>query len=104
MTSTSVSLATLIVGHGTVIAYAVLTFTALGLCFTALVIGSLGGAARRIPDTALFPLRDFCVNCDIVDGHMKVLERCEFDFLGKLKGRELFRKMGGLESDAEAGF
>lgn len=101
MTSTSVLLMTLryklIVGRGTVIANVALTAAALRLCFTALLVGSMGEGTTRIPDTTMFPIRDFCVNCDIVDEHGKVLERCEFDVLGQLKGKELFRKMDGLK-------
>jgi len=59
----------------------------LGLCFAALVVGSMGESATTILDTTMFPIRDFCVNCDIME---KVLERGEFDVLGKMKGKRSF--------------
>ena len=95
--STVVSLATLryelVVARGTFIAYVVLTGLALALCFVALAVGSVGEAARRIPRTTAFPVRDFCVECDVRDGEGRVLERRDFDGLARVKGTEMVRRM-----------
>ena len=53
----------IVVSRATLVAYVLLSSLTLILCCVALSIGSFTTRARRIPETTLFPVLDFCTKC-----------------------------------------
>ena len=57
----------IVVGHGSLIAYVIMSGTVWLLCLVVLILGSANAAARRANGTTYFPALDVCTKYEVLD-------------------------------------
>jgi hypothetical protein len=87
----------IVVGHGSLIAYVVMSGTAWLLCLVVLILGSANPAARRANGTTHFPTLDLFTKCEVLGTDGKEVPKEKFLSLNSLALKGCIQDTGKMK-------